>query len=381
MLTLTGGRALVGGVLQETSLTIGDGLIMAVGQPEASGRVIDARGCLVLPGLVDIHGDAFERQIMPRPGVAFPIEMALRDTDRQLAANGVTTALHGVTWSWEPGLRGPENAHALVAAVEALRGSLLVDTHVHLRHETFNLDGEATILRWLADGKIAALAFNDHMASTVRDREKPLKLAKLVERSGVSEAAFLALTERAYKKADAVRPSIERLAAGARAAGVPMLSHDDASPADRRWYRELGAMICEFPMTVETAALAASHGDPIVFGAPNVVRGGSHTGCPSAAEMVAQGLCTVLASDYFYPALPMAAFRLVRDGVLPLAKAWALVSDNPAQALGLKDRGRLEPGLRADIVIARAFPDHLAIVATIVAGRIVYLDDAAVLAA
>jgi len=114
-----------------------------------------------------------------------------------------------------------------------------------------------------------------------------------------------------------------------------------------------------------------------VFGAPNVVRGGSHTGWTKAADMIAKGLCSVLASDYYYPAPLLAPFRLAADGVLPLAKAWELVSSAPARATGLMDRGTLAEGQRADIVVVDDRGGlRPRMVAVIVAGRLVYLADA-----
>jgi alpha-D-ribose 1-methylphosphonate 5-triphosphate diphosphatase len=170
--------------------------------------------------------------------------------------------------------------------------------------------------------------------------------------------------------------SIARLAAGARGAGVRMLSHDDKTPAERKAFRALGAAIAEFPVNEETAREAATGGDAIVFGAPNVVRGGSHTGWTKAADMIAKGLCSVLASDYYYPAPLLAPFRLAADGVLPLAKAWDLVSSAPARAAGLADRGTLAAGHRADIVLVDQLSLRPRIVAVLAAGRLVYLADA-----
>ena len=131
---------------------------------------IDATGLLVLPGIVDIHGDAFERQMMPRPRVAFPLDIALLESDRQAVSNGITTVFHGVTWSWEPGLRGAENARAILAGIERIRPRLGADTRYHLRHETYNLDAEPEINEWLADRRIDAIAFNDHMSGHRRER-------------------------------------------------------------------------------------------------------------------------------------------------------------------------------------------------------------------
>ncbi len=155
-----------------------------------------------------------------------------------------------------------------------------------------------------------------------------------------------------------------------------MLSHDDMSPEMRGWFRGLGCTIAEFPINEETAAAAAQSGDAIVFGAPNVVRGGSHTGCPAASVMAARGLCSALASDYYYPALPLAPFRLAQEGVLDLAAAWPLVSSGPAAALGLTDRGLIREFLRADLVLVEVrSPLPPRIVATIVRGQIALLTE------
>src|SRR5262245_9014891 len=107
-LRIAGGRALVDGRFETTTIDVDcdAGLIGAIGSETGARRRLDASGLLVLPGIVDIHGDAFERQMMPRPGVGFPLDLALCESDRQAVGNGITTAFHGVTWSWEPGLRG-----------------------------------------------------------------------------------------------------------------------------------------------------------------------------------------------------------------------------------------------------------------------------------
>jgi len=127
-------------------------------------------------------------------------------------------------------------------------------------------------------------------------------------------------------------------------------------------------------MTIETAQEAAAAGDQIVLGAPNVMRGRSHLGWINASDMIAQGLCSVLASDYYYPAPLIAAFRLAAAGVAPLHAAWALVSAAPARAVGLDDRGRIDIGLRADLILVDdAIADRPRIVAVLVAGRIVHL--------
>jgi alpha-D-ribose 1-methylphosphonate 5-triphosphate diphosphatase len=178
-------------------------------------------------------------------------------------------------------------------------------------------------------------------------------------------------------RGDDVPASVARLAKAARDASVRMLSHDDESPAMRKAFRAQGVGIAEFPVNEETAREAAEAGDFIVFGAPNVVRGGSHTGWTKAADMIAKGYCSILASDYYYPAQLLAAFRLAGDGVLPLAEAWNLISAAPARAAGLADRGVLAEGRRADVILVDdQLPLRPRIVAVIAAGRLVHLTDA-----
>lgn len=375
---LEGGRALIGAELVETSISVSGTDIAQVDASRGRARLaIDARGLLVLPGIVDLHGDAFERQMMPRAGVDFPIDVALADSDRQAISNGITTVFHATTCSWEPGLRSAGNARGLMEAIERQRPHFAADTRFHLRHETYNLDAETEMSQWLTEGRIDLFAFNDHMDGVVADISNPRKRNRMVERTGLSSEDFDKLVGHVVSRASDVPASVSRLAAAARAAEVRMLSHDDATPAMRGEYRAMGALIAEFPINEETARAASSHGDAIVYGAPNVVRGGSHTGWTRASDMIAKGLCSVLASDYYYPAQLLAAFRLVADGVVPLPKAWDLVSAGPARATGLTDRGVLAERRRADILLVDdSVKLRPRLVAVISGGKLVHLTDA-----
>ncbi|MFN3889246.1 MAG: alpha-D-ribose 1-methylphosphonate 5-triphosphate diphosphatase [Beijerinckiaceae bacterium] len=337
---------------------------------------IDARNLLVLPGLIDIHGDAFERQIMPRPAVTFPLPLALAETDRQLVANGITTAFHGLTWSWEPGFRGAESARAFLAALEGFRSAALVDHRLHLRQEVYNLDAESEIIDWIAAERIDLLAFNDHLTGTIKVRHRPEKMRDMVRRSGLTEAEFLQMVDRLASRDSDVAASIERLAAEASRADVRTLSHDDLTISDRARFRDLGANIAEFPVRECVAAAAIEAGDHTVFGAPNVLRGGSHTGCPSAAEMVLRGHCSILASDYYYPSLLQAPFVLADRHGVSLPQAWDLVSRTPAIATGLADRGALRQGMRGDVILVeRRSPLDVHVVCVVSNGRVVHISD------
>lgn len=373
--SITGARALVDGRFEEAVVRVEDGRIAEVAgsQGRDSAGDLDGRGLLLLPGIVDLHGDAFERSLMPRPGVHFPPALGLDEADRLMAGFGITTALHGVTYSWEPGLRGRDSFLALAGALRELRGRLRCDTHLHLRFEVQNHDGLADVAPLVADGTIAVVAFNDHFAGIEKDLTRPEKAAEYAGRSGLAVADFRALTQRVGARAGEVEGTVAALAGMAGAAGVPLLSHDDPDLETRARYRALGAEIAEFPLAREVAEDARAQGEHVVMGGPNVLRGGSHKkGNPAAAELAGAGLCSVLTSDYYYPAPLHAAFRLAGDGVLPLARAWDLVAANPADALGLTDRGVIAAGRRADLLLVDAGSGDTSqpgVVTTLVEGR------------
>jgi alpha-D-ribose 1-methylphosphonate 5-triphosphate diphosphatase len=374
MMRITGGQVLLPEGEQTTDVLLVDGRIAAIGGDARDGdarggRTFDARGLLVLPGIVDIHGDAFERQLQPRPGVDFPPDLALADTEAQLLANGITTAFHGITLSWEPGLRSPDAWRAFVAALRAR--SWTCDMRVHLRWEAYNLDALELALADIAAGHVHLVAFNDHTPSILKKLADPVAGAKYSDRAGMKLDAFRDLAERIGARVDAVPAARERIAAAARKAATPLASHDDATVEERMAFRELGARICEFPMAEEVGEAARAAGDWVVMGSPNVVRGRSHIGWASAARLAEAGICNVLSSDYYYPAMLRAALILAGRGVLDLARAWALVSTNPARAAGLSDRGTISSGMRADLLVVDANIPQ--VIATIAQGRVASL--------
>ncbi len=195
-ISLTGGRVLLPEGDAAADLRLEGGRIAAL-DGNARGTRIDAAGLLVLPGIVDIHGDAFERQLQPRPGVDFPARLALRDTEAQLLANGITTAFHGVTLSWEPGLRGIGTWRALLDALAA--EAWTCDMRVHLRWEAYNLDALDTALEAIANGRVHLLAFNDHTPAILKKLQDPVAGAKFSERAGMTLSAFRAFADQIAK--------------------------------------------------------------------------------------------------------------------------------------------------------------------------------------
>ena len=370
-LLIRGGNCLVAKEgLVDVDIRCHEGKIVEIGAslPPGSDEIVEARDCLVLPGIVDIHGDAFERQMMPRPNTLFPLDIAMLDTDRQLAANGITTAFHGITVSWEPGLRSLEQALAIVKAIDDSQSQSLVDHRVHIRWETFAIDQVDDVIALFLRSKKPLLSFNDHTSPTMAGARAEIKVRGSADRAFMDIAPYMALLDSAWERRDVVPEAISRISKAARNHDIAMLSHDDRSPLERQTYREVGARVAEFPMNWETAREAASAGEDIVLGAPNVVRGGSHNGAVSAEEAIADGACSILASDYYYPAPLAATLALASRGVLPMEQAWALVSATPAQACGLHDRGEIAAGLRADLIVLPEKQQRPSM--TIVAGEI-----------
>lgn len=369
--SLMGGQVLTpDGALTPADLHIADDLITDA--PAAEAVQIDCTGCHVLPGIVDIHGDAFEMALYPRPGVDMPFDIAMGSVDRQLVANGITTAFHGLSVSWEPGARSLDAGRRFMQGLGARRDGFMADHRVQIRWETFAHGAIDDVKGWLALDLAPSLAFNNHTPATINkiNGGDPLALDRLATRAGLSPEGYLAEFERMMRCADDVPSRIRELAASATQLGTPMLAHDEPTPAVRAEHRALGMKISEFPMAPDVAADATAHGEHVVMGGPNAIRGGSHIGWMSAEEAVREGICDIIASDYYYPSLIAAAERFVDRGVMPLARAWHLISVTPAKAMGLSDRGALAPGKRADIVVVDcAGPWRLA--HTIAAGKVI----------
>jgi alpha-D-ribose 1-methylphosphonate 5-triphosphate diphosphatase len=365
---LVNARVLLDGTLTDQPLTIRDGRI-----DEATGREVDLAGYLLLPGIVDLHGDGFERHLCPRPSAPFDRAGGLLSVAGELAANGITTAWLAQSWSWEGGSRSGAAATALLAALDRARAGLLADVRVQLRLETHVLDEHPAVLEAVGAHRVDFVVFNNHLPEAVEmAATRPHRFAGWAAQSGRTAGEMLAIV-RASEAQDALVPAALTAIAGQLAAlGVTMGSHDDATAATRAFYRGIGAAISEFPTTVEAARAARTAGEPVLMGAPNVVRGGSQTGNIAAAGLVAEGLCDALMSDYYYPALPQAAWALVDAGLRDLPSAWAMISTTPARIMGLADRGRLAAGLRADLVAMNAVTRRVEM--TLSAGRVAHLS-------
>ncbi len=366
---LTGADVLGPSGMNNEPLSISDGLICA----DDAGADVDLSGYIVLPGIIDLHGDGFERHLAPRRGAMKQMGEGLIAVEAELAANGITTAVLAQFVSWEGGVRGLEFADQVFQAIRDTAPTLVTDLRAQLRLETHLLDIYKDIPALVQEWGVEYLVFNDHLPHDrlAQGRHPPRMVGQALKAGRNPDAHFKFLMDM-HARAPEVPAALDDLTAQLSATGVKMGSHDDATAAARAVWRKRGVRIAEFPETLEAAEAAHDAGDKVVLGSPNVVRGGSHKGNVSAMDIITMGLCDAIASDYHYPSPRRAALMLEKTGVASWAQAWRLVSEGPAAVLGLTDRGMLAPGKRADIVVLDKHTRRVA--ATLVEGQFSYLS-------
>lgn len=365
---LVGAEVLHPDGLSLAPLSLEDGQITAF----RAGRQVDLSGYRVLPGIVDVHGDGFERHVAPRRGAMKQIAEGLIAVEAELAANGITTGVLAQFVSWEGGLRGLAFADEVLCTLRDVGGTLVTDLRAQLRFEVSLIDLYPALPGKVAEWGVGYVVFNDHLPhDRLAEGRKPPRLTGQALKAGRNPEAHFAMLLDLHANVAQAHDLLGPLCTALQAGGVRIGSHDDATATGWSTWQARGAVVAEFPETQEAAEAAKQGGGHVVLGAPNLVRGGSHKGNVSALDLVAMGLCDALASDYHYPSPRRAALMLARSGVMDLAAAWALVSSGPAAVLGLNDRGTLAPGQRADIIVLDA-NDRVA--ATIAGGRVSFMS-------
>lgn len=343
--------------VQQGWLAVADGRIAAIGEGRAPERGLDLAGDHLIPGLIELHTDHLESHYAPRPGVRWHPLGAVLAYDAQIAASGITTVFDSLRAGSDPdgsGL-GPELMQLADAVARAREAGLFRAEHcTHLRCELPSPDVVDTVRAFAERYAIGLISLMDHTPGQRQFRDIA-KYYQYAARGGRSLEAIKAGTERKIREGRALeaanRPA---LVAFARERGIALASHDDTTPDDVAMARREGVALAEFPTTREAASGARQAGITVMMGAPNLIRGGSHSGNVAAAALAADGLLDILSSDYVPASLLMGAFALPRlvPGIA-LPEAVATVTRNPARATGLADRGALEPGLRADLVRVR----------------------------
>ena len=339
------------------------------------GRAVHLPGWDVRPGIIDVHGDGFERHLATRRGALRDLSAGFGSLDTELAANGITTANLAQFYSWEGGMRGPDFASRMLESLTDTRRRLASDLKVQLRVEMGLFDEFDKIETLINKHDIRYVVFNDHLPhDALAKGKRPARLTGQALKSGRSPEAHLALLQSLHAKQKDMAVAVTEFAKKLASQDILTGSHDDADAATRTAAWAQGLIVSEFPETFSAAKVAKDQGVPIVMGAPNVVRGGSHQGRVSAQDLVRDGMCTAIASDYHYPALFQAVQVLAGD--IGSNRAWDLLTKGPAQMLGLHDRGALISGLRADLLAINPATGRVGL--TVTGGRVAYADpDAA----
>jgi alpha-D-ribose 1-methylphosphonate 5-triphosphate diphosphatase len=343
------------------SVQVRDGVITAVSdQPALVPGAIDLDGDYLLPGLVELHTDNLERHVSPRPGVRWPAAAAVVAHDAQIAAAGITTVLDAL--SVGDVLEGSSRLANLTQMADGLAAmrdakALRAEHWLHMRCEV-SYRGMRELFAGFVDNPLVKLvSLMDHTPG----QRQFAKLEKYREyyqgKYAMDDAAMARFIDA--KQADQARYSADHRAhvvALCRARGLKLASHDDASAAHVEEAAAYGSVVAEFPTTLEAARTARQRDIHVLGGAPNFVRGGSHSGNVSARELAEHDLMDILSSDYVPSSLLHAAFLLADGDDTKLPGAIATVSATPAAAIGLDDRGRIAPGLRGDLVRVTATP-------------------------
>lgn len=354
----TNARLVLADEVLSGSLLAQDGHIAEVqsGRSQAADA-IDLEGDYLLPGLVEMHTDNFERHLMPRPKVVWAELPALMAHDAEVAAAGITTVFDalGVGEADTESLRGSAWSGVLqtLDACHA-QGLLRADHHLHVRCELPAPNTIELFAPFLGHPRLSLISLMDHTPGQRQWEDIEQARTYYTGKKGWSPQKFEQQVAQANElQARYAEPHRAYFVDYCRSHGIALASHDDTTVAHVEQAYAEGASMSEFPTTVAAAQAARARGLRTVMGGPNVVRGGSHSGNVAAAELAKLGLLDILSSDYVPGSMLSGAMRLVRDGLMTLPQAVATVSRTPALATGLSDRGAIAAGLRADLIQVR----------------------------
>ena len=360
--------------VERSDIVVRDGVIHRVGALHtAKARRIDCGGDYLLPGLIELHTDNLERHIEPRPRTFWNTDLAVVAHDAELASAGITTVCEAITIGGDIGERAREGAYldAIASMTWAeSQGVCRADHYLHLRCEL----GSPRLIEHLHEATKQCvpklISLMEHVPGHGQWSDVGRFREHYASRYGLDAKALDELIARRQQHRG--RFSAENRAAVARIAsefGCMLASHDDAVVADVDRAQQVGCRLSEFPTSLEAARAARQRGMQVIAGAPNLVRGGSHSGNVAAADLATAGLIDIVSSDYCPSSLLQAVFRFAQLAGIGLNEAVATATENPARALNLQDRGQIVEGKRADLVRVRETTRGPVVVAAWAAGR------------
>ncbi|CAM4233962.1 phosphonate metabolism protein PhnM [Paenibacillus alkaliterrae] len=385
MYLITGGRIITEeAVLDGYDLLIDGNQISRIasrGELELDGgvEVINAEGGYVSPGFIDLHSDYIEHMAAPRPTSLMDFNLSIRETEKELITHGITTMYHslslfkGSEYAYKP-IREPENVKRLIDIIDRThRSKHLVRHRFHARFEIDNVEEIANLKSFMAEKKVHLVSFMDHTPGQGQYRCLEVFRATVKGYDNLDDEEIERIIDRHQRKEKLTIDGIRELAQFAREHQIAVASHDDDSIDKLELVQSFGAVISEFPITLEIAMKAKEKGMHTVAGAPNVLLGGSHSGNLSAAEAIRKGSIDILCSDYYPAAMLHAVFELHRNHGMDLAEMFKLVTVNPAKAVKLDHEiGSIREGKKADLlIIEKIEPDFPVVTSVFVDGRLI----------
>jgi len=339
------------------ALSVAGGRIASIDSGPTAEGAIDLDGDFLLPGLVEVHTDNFERHLMPRPKVHWAPLPALLAHDAEMAAAGITTVFDalGVGEADPESLRGSTWGSTLAALDAcAAQGLLRADHHLHVRCELPAPNTVELFEPFRGHPRLSMISLMDHTPGQRQWENIELARIYYTAKKGWSDSKFeQRVAQAGMLQAEYAQPHRRHFVDYCRTHDIALASHDDTTVAHVEQAHAEGASMSEFPTTLDAARAARRLGLSNIMGGPNVMRGGSHSGNVAASELARHGLLDILSSDYVPGSLLGAVVRLVDEEIVTLPQAVAMVTRTPARAARLLDRGALESGLRADLVQVR----------------------------
>lgn len=343
--------------------------------------LIDAEGCYVMPGIIDLHSDAIEKEIQPRPNTLFPINMAFYELEKKLTVSGITTMYHSLTLSDEWGVRNIDMVIEVIKTINRLkRARSMINHKIHLRYELPFLAGVSVLEGLIRDKSIDFMSYMDHTPGQGQFKDAEALKSFTIQQHGKNEQEVEALMDRTIKNQARIDWfKLISLAKIAKNEGIRLAFHDDDTREKIDTLLACEGTVSEFPINLETAVYASSKGIHVCVGAPNIIRGKSHSNNMKAIDAILNNAADIVCSDYLPSAMLPAVFQLTKDG-LKLTEAVKLVTLNPAKALGIdSDVGTIEMGKSADLLIVEMYQDYPILRKTLVGGNLVFQSDFQVL--
>ena len=327
-------------------------------------RVVNAHGRYVIPGLIDVHSDRIEQYISPRPTSQMDFEFGLKVCERDLLGAGITTMYHSLSlfgdeFFGSSPLRTKENVQKLADLITGIHlRNHLIHHRFHLRIEIDNLEAYDIAREMIAQGKVHQISFMNHTPGQGQYRSLALYRDAAMKYNGnlggkdVGTMSVDELMEYHKSKPKLTNRQLKELAELAHAKGIPVASHDDDTVDKLEENMKIGVDISEFPISIDTAKAAKSHGFYTVAGSANILRGSSHSGNMSATEAIIEDCIDIICSDYCPAAILHSIFHVHKNHGVPLPQMVNRATLNPAKAMRTdKDYGSIEQGKKADLLI------------------------------